>query len=247
MMAELSRQTPFPYNRGMIELDGIFLDMYGTLTAGDRQAVESVCETIVRDTGIAFSAHELSITWGERFFHCLDFANGDQFMTLADLERKTLTDTMSALGAKVDPEPYVASLMHYWRNPPLQPDVKGFLAAIRFPICLVSNADREDAVAALSNNGITLDHVVTSEDARSYKPDREIFELALRDTGWRRERVIHVGDSLHSDVGGAIIAGIRSGWVNRAHRIHDIGTHTPDHEFADLMDLAALLSPTKAP
>ncbi|MBI5762928.1 MAG: HAD-IA family hydrolase [Planctomycetes bacterium] len=231
----------------MIELDGIFLDMYGTLTAGDRQAVEAVCETIVRDTGIDLSAHELSITWGERFFHCLDFANGDQFMTLADLERKTLTDTMSALGVKLDPEPYVASLMHYWRNPPLQPDVNEFLGAIRFPICLVSNADRDDAVAALSHNGITLDHVVTSEDARSYKPDREIFEMALGETGWRRDRVIHVGDSLHSDVGGAIIAGIRSGWVNRAHRIHDIGTHTPDFEFADLMGLAALLSPTMGP
>jgi FMN phosphatase YigB (HAD superfamily) len=53
--------------------------------------------------------------------------------------------------------------------------------------------------------------------------------------------VIHVGDSLHSDVGGALAAGIRSGWVNRSHRIHDIGTHEPDYEFEDLTGLAALV------
>jgi len=50
-----------------------------------------------------------------------------------------------------------------------------------------------------------------------------------------------IGGSLHSDVGGAIAAGIRSRWVNRTHRIHDIGNHQPDHEFADLLGLAALV------
>lgn len=225
----------------MLELDGVFLDMYGTLTAGDRQAVESACADIVRDTRVAMSAYELSVTWGERFFHALDFCNGPNFITLADLERKTLIETMAVLGVTVDPEPYVHSLMEYWRNPPLQPDVKQFLAEIRCPICLVSNADHDDAAAALARHNIKLDHLITSEDARSYKPDREIFEMALRVTGWRRDRVIHVGDSLHSDVGGAMVAGLRSGWVNRAHRIHDIGTHEPDYEFEDLIGLVRLI------
>jgi 2-haloacid dehalogenase/putative hydrolase of the HAD superfamily len=224
-----------------MELDGIFLDLYGTLTAGDRAAVEAACAEIVRDTRVPISAYELSVTWGERFFNALDFCNGDSFLTLAEVERKTLVDTMAALGVRLDPTPYVARLMEYWRNPPLHAEVKPFLADIRFPICLVSNADRADADLALSRNGISLDFIMTSEDACSYKPDRAIFEKALRETGWRRERVIHVGDSLHSDVGGALISGIPTGWVNRAHRIHDIGTHQPDYEFEDLMGLASLL------
>ncbi len=95
----------------------------------------------------------------------------------------------------------------------------------------------------MSGNRWPIKHLVTSEDARSYKPHREIFEMALARTGWRRDRVIHVGDSLHSDVGGAMAAGIRSGWVNRAHRIHDIGNHQPDHEFVDLHGLTALVGP----
>ena len=226
----------------MNELDGIFLDMYGTLTAGDRAAVEGVCDDIVRDTGLSISAYELSVTWGERFFNALDFCNGDSFLTLFEIELKTLRETMESLQKPVNPRPYIEKVSHYWREPPLQPEVKEFLATVKYPICIVSNADRADAESALAMNGIEVDHLVTSECARSYKPDREIFEMALRQTGWRRERVMHVGDSLHSDVGGAIIAGIRNGWLNRAHRIHDIGTHEPDYEFDDLLGLNRMLS-----
>lgn len=226
-----------------MEFDGIFLDMYGTITSGDRQAVEAVCERIVADYSIGMSAHDLSIAWGGRFFATLDICSGAGFVTLADLERKTLVETMAQLGMKVDPEPYVLALMEYWRNPPMHDDARQFFAEVRVPVCLVSNADHQDAVMALASHGLELPFVITSEHTRSYKPDREIFEHALRLTGWRRERVMHVGDSLHSDVGGAKVAGLRSGWINRAHRIHDIGTHEPDHEFEDLLGLLSFLQP----
>ncbi len=224
-----------------VELDGIFLDLYGTLTAGDRQAVEAVCESIIRETGLSISTHELSITWGERFFHSLDFRSGEGFVTLFDIEVETLRDTMALLGVEVDAVAYSRRLREYWRNPPLQDDASDFFASVRYPLCIVSNADRADAEVALKMHGLQVEALVTSEDARSYKPDRAIFEMALSRTGWRRERVIHVGDSLHSDVGGAIVAGLRSGWLNRAHRIHDIGTHEPDHEFDGLSALGAWL------
>lgn len=224
-----------------MEFDGIFLDLYGTLTAGDREAVETVCRSVVQNSGVPLTAHELSVIWGNRFFDALDHHNGDDFLTLFDLEVKTLRETMAALKFEIDPRPYVEQLSHYWQNPELHPEVCEFLAALELPICIVSNADRADADATIELHHLPIDHLVTSEDARSYKPDRAIFDLAFDKTGWRRERVMHVGDSLQSDVGGAIAAGIRSGWVNRAHRIHDVGTYRPDHEFKDLWELEALL------
>jgi HAD superfamily hydrolase (TIGR01549 family) len=225
-----------------MELDGVFMDLYGTLTTGDRQAVESTCQEVIRETGLSLSARELSIIWGERFFHALDACSGDRFETLFEVERRTLVETLAELGSEVDPVPYARMLVDYWRNPPLQPEAKEFLAKFRHPICVVSNADRADAEIALAMHGIKVAMLVTSEDTRSYKPDPRIFEAALERTGWRRERVIHVGDSLHSDVGGALAARIRSGWLNRSHRIHDIGTHEPDHEFADLLEFAAFVN-----
>lgn len=222
-------------------LDGVFLDMYGTLTTGDRAAVEATCQEIIHDTGLALTARELSITWGNRFFEALNHANGDRFETLYQVESRTLCETMTALGTRVEPDRYAGRLVAYWQNPPLQPEVPQFLAEFTTPICIVSNADTADVVAALNRHNIRVARTVTSEDARSYKPDPQIFELALRLTGWRREHVLHVGDSLHSDVGGALAAGLRSGWVNRAHRIHDIGNHEPDYEFESLNGLKALV------
>lgn len=226
-----------------MELDGVFLDMYGTITTGDRAAVEATCAQVLGDTGLDFSARELAVIWGERFFHAMDFCNDSGFETLFQIEARTLRETMANLGVTVEPEPYVRRLTAYWRDPPLQPEVPEFLATFRTPICIVSNADRADIDAALRRHGIHVAGVVTSQDSRSYKPDRKIFEDALALTGWRRQRILHVGDSLHSDVGGARVAGLQSGWVNRAHRIHDIGNHTPDHEFEDLLGLRALVQP----
>ena len=51
-----------------MELDGVFMDMYGTLTAGDRHAVETTCAEIIRHTGLSMTARELGIVWGDRFF-----------------------------------------------------------------------------------------------------------------------------------------------------------------------------------
>lgn len=221
-----------------MEPDGIFLDLYGTLTTGDREAVERTCARIVADTGLPLTAGELSVVWGERFLTALESCSGDSFLTLAELEGRTLVETLAAYGRAADPGPYVGMLVEYWRHPPLQPEVGDFFAAFKYPVCIVSNADRTDAEAALAGHGLRVEALVTSEDTRSYKPDPRIFEVALQRTGWRRERVMHVGDSLHSDVAGARAAGLCAGWLNRAQRIHDIGTASPDHEFSDLLDLA---------
>jgi 2-haloacid dehalogenase/putative hydrolase of the HAD superfamily len=225
-----------------MELDGVFMDLYGTLTSGDRQAVEDTCAGIIRETGVSLTARDLSITWGECFFHALDACNGEGFLTLAQVEARTLVKTLAEFGVSVDPEPHVQRLVRYWQNPPLQPEAADFLTRFRLPICIVSNADRVDAEKALARHGLRVAGLVTSEDARSYKPDRHIFEMARAQMSWRRERIIHVGDSLHSDVGGALAAGLCSGWVNRSHRIHDIGTQQPDHEFADLSEFAAFVN-----
>ena len=52
--------------------------------------------------------------------------------------------------------------------------------------------------------------------------------------------IIHVGDSLHSDVAGAHKVGIRAAWVSRADRIGDIGTEKPDFTWPDLRPLPHL-------
>jgi 2-haloacid dehalogenase len=222
------------------DCDGMFLDMYGTLAAGDRAAVEAVCARVLADVGLDLTPRELSLTWGDRFFHAMEATADDGFATLHALEQRTLRETMARLGTPVDPDPYVADLVAYWRRPPLHAETREFLRTAPVPVCIVSNADTADLLAALEHHRVVVDAVITSEMTRSYKPEVAIFAEALRQTGWSRERVWHVGDSLHSDVGGAHAAGLRSIWINRAHRIHDIGDVEqlrPDHEVDDLRSI----------
>lgn len=58
----------------------------------------------------------------------------------------------------------------------------------------------------------------TSEDAKAYKPRSELFEFALNNVGLSAGEVLHIGDSLSSDVKGASSIGINAIWVNRSNR-----------------------------
>ena len=86
------------------------------------------------------------------------------------------------------------------------------------PIYIVSNIDRADVLEAIAYHELKPAGVFTSEDARSYKPRAELFELALNQTGLRAEEVVHIGDSMSSDVKGASALGIHAVWLNRGGR-----------------------------
>lgn len=57
--------------------------------------------------------------------------------------------------------------------------------------------------------------VENRKDARAYKPRAELFNLALKKCGFSADEVIHIGDSISSDVKGASSIGIKPLWLNR--------------------------------
>ncbi len=227
-------------------IDVIFVDFYGTLAAGDKETVELTCRGVVEGLGLAMSAPELAILWGERFFEALAHANHDRFRTLYECEQESLRQTVRPLVGEIDPAPFVEAMEAYWRQPPLHEDALPFLAALNRPVCCVSNADAEPLHAAIAHHGLRFDGVISSEEARSYKPDSTIFDNACELMGVRPERVLHIGDSLHSDVGGAARRGIATAWLNRPQRIHDIGRAAADFTVSSLTDLIPLLSNGRA-
>ena len=63
--------------------------------------------------------------------------------------------------------------------------------------------------------GIGWRILFTSEDAKAYKPRKELFQLALKKTRLNANEVIHIGDSISSDVKGASALNIKTLWINR--------------------------------
>ena len=222
--------------------DAVFIDFYGTICAGDREAVEAVCQRIVDSCELPLTARELAITWGERFFAWLDRCHRESFRTLYECELESLQETLKAFDKSPDPHPFVAQIEEYWVSAPIYADALEFLGQIEVPVCCVSNADTKPLTTAIKKHGLQFDAVVTSEDSRSYKPDSGIFGHALNALGVEARRTIHIGDSLHADIGGASRLGIATAWVHRENRIHDIGTGRPDYTVGSLAELPGVLS-----
>ena len=222
-------------------LEAVLIDFYGTICSGDRDAVEGVCRRIVDSVGLEMTATQFAITWGEHFFATVEQSNHAAFQTLFECETASLRATFDALGLASDPGPFVAELEDYWRNPPVYDDAVAFLRDIELPVCCVSNADTEPLLAAIEKHGLPFNAVISSQDARCYKPDPGIFERALAAMKVGPGRVVHIGDSLHSDIAGASAAGIAGVWVRRENRIHDIGTAKPDFTVSGLSELHTIL------
>ena len=86
-----------------------------------------------------------------------------------------------------------------------------------------------------------VEEVFVSEKLDSEKPNRKIFDTALRSLGVEnRERVLMVGDSLTSDIQGGINAGLDTCWYNPNHA-ENPGKVGPTYEISNLEELYQLV------
>lgn len=87
-----------------------------------------------------------------------------------------------------------------------------------------------------------FEFVVTSSDLLFRKPERFIFDYALRKAGLSPEEVWFVGDNPPADIFGAYHAGIRPILYTGAHmRRYDTPLEVPHTEIDDLADLIGLV------
>jgi putative hydrolase of the HAD superfamily len=101
----------------------------------------------------------------------------------------------------------------------LFPDTKEVLQYLLdkgYQLHLITNGFEETQHSKLKYSGLTpfFREVITSEGSNSLKPQKEIFDYALRKAGARVEESIMIGDSLEIDVEGALNAGMDAIHVN---------------------------------
>lgn len=113
----------------------------------------------------------------------------------------------------------------------------------RCKLAIISNIDDDLFAETRKHLGVTFDAVITAEQARSYKPSHNNFELTLRTLGLRADNLLHAGQSIYHDVIPAQSLGISTVWVNRKSARPGIGAvriakGQPDLEVPDLATLA---------
>jgi 2-haloacid dehalogenase len=137
----------------------------------------------------------------------------------------------------------LAGSMRNWRP---WPDTVGALRKLheRYGLAIVSNVDDDLFAATRPQLEVELDHVITAQQARAYKPSRKVFELALNRIGLSVERVLHVAQSVYHDVVPAQSLGLATVWVNRPSKRAGVGAvkaaqAKPDLQVSSLEELAA--------
>jgi HAD superfamily hydrolase (TIGR01509 family) len=130
-------------------------------------------------------------------------------------------------------------LKHRFEDIELYPDVVPTLEAIagRYVLGLVSNGNSYPERCGLQER---FAFVVFSQDIGVEKPDPAIFRVACVKAGCSPAELMHVGDSLTSDVHGAKSVGAVSVWLNRDRTPRQADT-CPDFEIHALTELPLVL------
>ena len=186
----------------------ILLDFYGTVVEEDDAVIADICGRIARASAVPATAADIGQHWSRVFSELCHESLGSAFRLQKQLEHISLEHTMQHFEAHVDAGALCQMMVDYWARPMIYPESRGVIASCGVPISLVSNIDNAELESALAHTEVRTNHIVTSEDCRSYKPRAKMFTKALELLGLQAPDVLHIGDSLGSDVGGARAAGI---------------------------------------
>lgn len=196
----------------------IFIDFYGTVVHEDGAVIKEVTEEII-STGAKAEKSEIDGFWWKEFQTMFMNAYDDKFETQRELELKSLKKTIDKFGSNADATKLSGLMFEHWMKPPIFEESKEFFEKSPVPIYVVSNIDRDDVIKAIAYHELKPAGVFTSEDARSYKPRAEIFKMTLKKVNLQPDEVVHIGDSLNSDIKGASALGINTVWINRDGKV----------------------------
>ena len=129
----------------------------------------------------------------------------------------------------------------------LFPEVLPVLSALKAQglcLALITNGVQMTHVDKIAFLGLEseFDHVLIADAVGYFKPDRRIFEYALRLCDCRADEAAMVGDNLKNDVAGAQAVGIRAYWHNPQSLPLPAGEIAPlGGELRSLTDLLELI------
>ena len=164
--------------------------------------------------------------------------------------RKVLESVVQRFGKHFGFKPAPDELCSLHESVPSWPPFPDTVSALRqlqkrYKLAVISNIDDDLFAETRKHLGVEFDFVITAQQARSYKPSINNFQLALRTMGLAPDRLLHVVQSIYHDVVPAQSLGIASVWVNRKSARPGVGAvraaaGRADLEVPDVASLAAL-------
>ncbi|WP_329331835.1 haloacid dehalogenase type II [Streptomyces sp. NBC_00663] len=193
-----------------LEIDALVFDVLGTLVdepAGLRTAIRAL-DPSLDETGV----EELLVLWQQHVEReqrrVVDGARA--YVTSEAIDREAAQLVADAVDADATALALAARRLPPW------PDTVAGLARLaeRFPLIGLSNASRTALLGLNAHAGLRWHQALSAEDARTYKPDPAVYQLAVTVSGLAPERLLMV--AAHAwDLRGAQRLGLRTAYLAR--------------------------------
>jgi 2-haloacid dehalogenase len=220
------------------EFDVLTFDCYGTLI--DWEAGIAAAARMQLGDAVAGASDEQIVSAFAEVEHEAEVPYKSYREVLA-LSLRGIGERLGAPVSDVQARGFGASVGQW----PAFPDSAAALARLqeRFKLAVITNCDDDLFAQSERRLGVQFDHVITAQQAGSYKPDHANFELAFERIGEPRERILHVAQSLFHDHVPAKALGMTSVWIDRRQgrgggASRDVEAH-PDATFPSMQAFAA--------
>ena len=224
----------------------ISFDCYGTLIDWESGIISGL-RPVLANRGVEATDEEILELHAQTEHELQSSSKPGNYVKYRDVLGQEVREAGKRWGFEPDPSEVgaLADSLRHWQP---FPDTVDALRALkkRYKLAIISNVD--DGLFALTacHLEVEFDWIVTAEQAGSYKPSTNNFEVALARMGVPRERLLHAAESLFHDVVPAKELGISTVWVHRRAGKGGFGATPPadarpDLEVPDLETLASEL------
>jgi len=194
----------------MKDLRALVFDAYGTLF--DVHSVARRCESFWPGKGAllsqAWRAKQLEYTWLRSLMR--------RYRPFSEVTRDALAWACDSLGLPLDRQK-TAALMAEYRALSAYPDVQECFKRIKTrKRAILSNGSPDMLDPLVKQSGLHFDAVLSVDELKIFKPAPEVYELAVRRLGVKKEDIGFVSSNCW-DALGAKSFGFTVFWINRSN------------------------------
>lgn len=229
----------------MPEIKAVIFDMYQTLVQDPRGQWRNSFKSIIEEQELDTTAEALWQGWHESEERFRDRRTDPSlpFQSYFDAWAGGFRSAFESMGLAGDAEAatrrFFADLSRRQPFPETHQALRELQAEYR--VSVLSNADDGFLLPNLELLDFEFETVLSSEMARSYKPQPELFLEMLRRLSLSPGEAVYVGDRHYEDVHGASRVGINAVWIDRNDRGLREDLPPPTYTVATLLELPALI------